>query len=57
MIDVLLRHYPELTPALRGVDNAFKPWTRVHSVARRLHRVFPLKSPRYCVKLGRVEYD
>ena len=28
MIDVLKRHYPELEPALRGVDNAFAPWTR-----------------------------
>ena len=28
MIDVLLRHYPQLEPALRGVDNAFAPWTR-----------------------------
>ena len=28
MIDVLQRHYPELEPALRGVDNAFAPWTR-----------------------------
>jgi hypothetical protein len=26
---VLLRHYPELTPALRGVKNPFAPWTRV----------------------------
>jgi Animal haem peroxidase len=26
MAKVLLRHYPELAPALRGVDNAFKPW-------------------------------
>ena len=23
---VLLRHYPQLRPALRHVDNAFKPW-------------------------------
>ena len=23
---VLLRHYPELAPALRGVENGFKPW-------------------------------
>ncbi len=29
MSDVLLRHYPELEPALRGVDNAFTPWRRV----------------------------
>jgi hypothetical protein len=29
MKDVLLRHYPELAPALSGVDNAFAPWKRV----------------------------
>ncbi|MBD0318501.1 MAG: peroxidase [Thermoleophilia bacterium] len=29
MKDILLRHYPELEPALRGVDNAFAPWSRV----------------------------
>ena len=29
MIDVLLRHYPSLYPALRGVTNAFVPWARV----------------------------
>ena len=29
MSDVLLRHFPELEPALRGVENAFAPWTRV----------------------------
>ncbi len=28
MKDVLLRHYPELAPALRGVENAFAPWNR-----------------------------
>ncbi|MDT7604265.1 MAG: hypothetical protein QOF61_2262 [Acidobacteriota bacterium] len=28
MASVLLRHYPELTPALRGVNNPFAPWTR-----------------------------
>jgi hypothetical protein len=28
MIDVLKRHYPELEPALHGVENAFAPWTR-----------------------------
>ncbi|HEV7891657.1 MAG TPA: peroxidase family protein [Pyrinomonadaceae bacterium] len=27
---VLLRHYPELTPALRGVKNPFAPWTHVY---------------------------
>jgi hypothetical protein len=26
---VLLRHYPTLAPALRGVENAFWPWARV----------------------------
>jgi hypothetical protein len=26
MLDVLKRHYPDLRPALDGVDNAFKPW-------------------------------
>ena len=29
MRTVLLRHFPELRPALRGSDNAFTPWTRV----------------------------
>ncbi len=29
MKDVLLRHYPELTPALEGMPNAFLPWHRV----------------------------
>jgi hypothetical protein len=29
MVDVLLRHYPELGPALQGVENAFAPWVRV----------------------------
>jgi hypothetical protein len=27
MITVLLRHFPELTPALRRASNAFAPWT------------------------------
>jgi heme peroxidase len=27
--DVLLRHYPELEPALEGLPNAFLPWNRV----------------------------
>jgi Animal haem peroxidase len=31
MVTVLLRHYPELEPALRGVENAFAPWRRVRS--------------------------
>jgi hypothetical protein len=31
MIDVLLRHYPELRPAMRGVTNAFQPWETVTS--------------------------
>jgi hypothetical protein len=29
MSTVLLRHLPELAPALRGVENAFTPWARV----------------------------
>jgi hypothetical protein len=29
MIDVLLRHYPELGPSLYGATNAFAPWKRV----------------------------
>jgi hypothetical protein len=28
MRTVLLRHFPDLRPALHGVDNAFAPWTR-----------------------------
>jgi len=28
MISVLLRHFPELAPALRGVDNTFAPWSK-----------------------------
>ncbi len=31
MVDVLLRHYPELGPALSGVENAFAPWPRVRA--------------------------
>ena len=26
MLTVLKRHYPELAPALEGLDNAFTPW-------------------------------
>jgi Animal haem peroxidase len=29
MATVLLRHFPNLAPALRGVQNAFAPWARV----------------------------
>jgi hypothetical protein len=29
MKDVILRHYPELAPALEGMPNAFLPWHRV----------------------------
>lgn len=29
MSTVLLRHYPHLASALRGVDNAFTPWPRI----------------------------
>jgi hypothetical protein len=29
MVSVLLRHFPELGPALRGKDNAFRPWNKV----------------------------
>lgn len=28
MTSVILRHYPALTPAFRGVTNAFAPWSR-----------------------------
>jgi hypothetical protein len=28
MRSLLLRHFPELEPALRGVSNAFAPWNR-----------------------------
>ena len=31
MRDVLLRHFPELEPALRGVENPFAPWARVEA--------------------------
>ena len=29
MVSVLLRHFPQLAPALNGVNNAFAPWNRV----------------------------
>lgn len=28
MMTVMLRHYPQLRPAMRGLDNAFAPWAR-----------------------------
>ena len=31
MITVLLRHFPQLEPALRGVENGFAPWKRVRA--------------------------
>jgi hypothetical protein len=31
MIDIVLRHYPQLRPALRGVQNGFQPWQPVGS--------------------------
>ncbi len=34
MATVLLRHYPELRPALRSVGNAFAPWQRSGAGAR-----------------------
>jgi hypothetical protein len=33
MRTVLLRHYPILEPALRGADNAFKPWQTIQESA------------------------
>jgi hypothetical protein len=45
MKDVILRHYPELAPALEGLPNAFLPWHRVSpddqdgKVARRVEGV------------------
>ena len=31
MVTVLLRHFPQLGPALHGVENAFTPWRRVRA--------------------------
>jgi hypothetical protein len=31
MVDVLTRHFPELRPALNGIDNAFMPWSKIGS--------------------------
>jgi hypothetical protein len=33
MSSVLLRHFPALNPALRGVTNAFAPWSRMGQAA------------------------
>jgi hypothetical protein len=33
MLKVILRHYPELAPALKDVKNAFKPWHTVAAAA------------------------
>lgn len=35
---VLLRHFPQLAPALEGVGNPFAPWRRVEAGARVRHR-------------------
>ena len=35
MLTLLKRHYPDLAPALQGVDNAFKPWRSVKAGAVR----------------------
>jgi heme peroxidase len=37
MKDVILRHYPELTPALEGMPNAFLPWHKVDGSGRDGH--------------------
>ncbi len=34
LTSVLLRHYPSLAPAVRGLGNAFLPWHNVHETAR-----------------------
>ena len=31
MLSVLRRHYPQLAPALNGVQNAFHPWKKVEA--------------------------
>jgi hypothetical protein len=32
MVTVLLRHFPAMGPAMRGVDNAFAPWNKAGAV-------------------------
>jgi hypothetical protein len=44
MVSVLLRHFPSLEPALRGVQNAFAPWNRVPASMRSTRG--PAKRPR-----------
>lgn len=34
LTSVLLRHYPTLAPAVRGLGNAFLPWHNIHEPAR-----------------------
>jgi hypothetical protein len=34
MLQVLKRHYPQLTPALEGVENAFAPWKKIQGAAK-----------------------
>ena len=29
MLDVIRRHYPQVAPALEGVQNAFAPWKKI----------------------------
>lgn len=33
MANLLLRHHPDLAPSLRGVENAFAPWSKVGATA------------------------
>ncbi len=39
MKDVLVRHYPQLEPALDGLPNAFLPWNRVSTDGKRASRL------------------
>jgi len=32
MLTVVLRHFPDLAPAMRGLDNAFAPWQAAGTV-------------------------
>jgi hypothetical protein len=34
MVTVLKRHFPQLAPALSGVENAFEPWKATKGPAR-----------------------